>query len=100
MGENGVASCDLTMIIFLIGAGLATVTPIVCFASSVKHLPMILIGFLQYMSPTFGLICGYMLNESLTHKQFIGYLFIWAGVIIYSVVTAIREKKKKEAEAS
>ena len=40
MGENGMASVDLGIQFFLIGAGIVTVLPILIYASCVKRLPM------------------------------------------------------------
>lgn len=91
-GANGLGGMDFTEFAFLVGAGLATVIPIVCYAAAVRFLPLTLMGFLQYLSPTFSILCGYILGQSMSHAQFISYLFIWAGVIIYSVLTAIRSK--------
>lgn len=97
MGENGMASVDLGIQFFLIGAGIVTVLPILIYASCVKRLPMTIMGFLQYLSPTFGIVCSYLMGESMGKNEYILFSFIWTGVLLYSVVTAIREKKEKRA---
>ena len=93
-GMDGLGGMDFGEFAFLVGAGLATVIPIVCYAAAVRFLPLTLMGFLQYLSPTFSILCGYILGQSMSHDQFISYLFIWAGVIIYSIVSAYRSKKE------
>ena len=97
MGENGMASVDLGIQFFLIGAGIVTVLPILIYASCVKRLPMTIMGFLQYLSPTLGIVCSYLMGETMGKNDYILFGFIWTGVLLYSIVTAIREKKENRA---
>ena len=97
MGESGMASVDLGVQFFLIGAGIVTVMPILLYASCVKRLPMTIMGFLQYLSPTLGIVCSYLTGESMGKNEYILFAFIWTGVLLYSIVTAIREKKENRA---
>ena len=97
MGENGLASVDLGIQFFLIGAGIVTVLPILIYASCVKRLPMTIMGFLQYLSPTLGIVCSYLMGETMGKNEYILFGFIWTGVLLYSIVTAIREKKENRA---
>ena len=93
MGESGMASVDLGVQFFLIGAGIVTVMPILLYASCVKRLPMTIMGFLQYLSPTLGIVCSYLTGETMGKNEYILFAFIWTGVLLYSIVTAIRERK-------
>ena len=97
IGENGMASVDLGIQFFLIGAGIVTVLPILIYASCVKRLPMTIMGFLQYLSPTLGIVCSYLMGETMGKNEYILFGFIWTGVLLYSIVTAIREKKENRA---
>lgn len=97
MGENGMASVDLGIQFFLIGAGIVTVLPILIYASCVKRLPMTIMGFLQYLSPTLGIVCSYLMGETMGKNEYILFGFIWTGVLLYSIVTAIRQKKESRA---
>lgn len=97
MGENGMASVDLGIQFFLIGAGIVTVLPILIYASCVKRLPMTIMGFLQYLSPTLGIVCSYLMGETMGKNEYILFGFIWTGVLLYSIVTAIRQKKENRA---
>lgn len=72
-------------ILLLIGAGVVTAIPLLLFASSAKRLPLSLIGFTQYISPTISLIIGiFVYNEGFTTIDMIGFCFIWAALIVYS----------------
>ena len=46
-----------------------TVLPILIYASCVKRLPMTIMGFLQYLSPTLGIVCSYLMGETMGEKR-------------------------------
>ena len=58
---------------------------------------MTIMGFLQYLSPTLGIVCSYLMGETMGKNEYILFGFIWTGVLLYSIVTAIREKKENRA---
>ena len=95
MGENGMASVDFSLQIFLMGAGIVTIMPILLYASCVKRMPMTIMGFLQYLAPTLSLLSGCILGENLGKSECLLLAFIWTGVLLYSIVTTIREKKSR-----
>ena len=99
MGDNGIASVTPMKLLLLVGAGIVTITPILIYANCVRHLPLLLMSFMQYLSPTFGLFSGILLGEALTKDKMIRFLFIWAGIIVFSVSSVIEmRKQKKEGE--
>lgn len=73
------------VILLLIGAGVVTAIPLLLFASGAKRLPLSLIGFTQYISPTISLLIGiFLYHEGFTAVDTIGFCFIWAALAIYS----------------
>ena len=93
MGENGLASVDFSAQIFLMGAGVVMALPIMLYASCVKRLPMTVMGFLQYLSPTFGLLCSFLTGEDIGKNEYLLLALIWTGVLFYTITTMIRDKK-------
>jgi len=74
------------VIMLLIGAGIVTAVPLLLFASGAKRLPMSLIGFTQYISPTISLIIGiFVYHEGFTAIDVIAFCFIWAALAIYTI---------------
>lgn len=74
------------VILLLLGAGIVTAVPLLFFASGAKRLPMSLIGFTQYISPTISLIIGiFVYHEGFTATDVIAFCFIWAALAIYTV---------------
>ena len=95
-GANGLGSLDLELQIFLMVAGIVTVTPILIYASCVKRLPMVLMGIIQYLSPTLGLVSSLILKEEMGQSQLTTLCFIWVALLIYTVVTLIRDSRSKK----
>lgn len=87
------------VIILLIGSGIVTAIPLLLFASGAKRLPMSVIGFTQYISPTISLIIGiFMYNESFTAVDMVAFGFIWAALAIYSFSQMSFSKSLKSRE--
>lgn len=99
MGENGMASVNPQMQLFLMGAGIVTVLPVLLYASCVKRMPMTIMGFLQYLAPTLGIVCSLILGETMGKNEYMLFGFIWTGVLLYSIVTAIREKRAAKSSS-
>ncbi|MDP4085964.1 MAG: EamA family transporter RarD [Bacillota bacterium] len=72
--------------LLLIGAGAVTAVPLLYFAKGAQKIPLSLLGFLQYISPTLTLILGiFVYNERFTKMQLLSFMFIWSALVIYSL---------------
>jgi len=75
---------------WLVAAGPVTLIPLVCFNAATRHLPYTTIGFLQYTAPTLVLLQAVLLfGEHLSSSTLIAFIFIWAGLAVYSVDAVI-----------
>jgi chloramphenicol-sensitive protein RarD len=72
-----------TLTALLILAGPLTVAPLTAFAFAARRLPLGLIGFLQFISPTLQFACGVYLGERLAPSNLLAFGFIWAGVATF-----------------
>ncbi|KYG29303.1 EamA family transporter RarD [Alkalihalobacillus trypoxylicola] len=80
----------------LIGGGIATAIPLLLFASAAKRIPFSLIGFLQYLAPTIMLILGvFIYKEPFSWIQAIAFLFIWSGLIFFTLASSKRSIERK-----
>lgn len=67
-------------------SGIVTAVPLLLFAAAAKKLRLATIGFLQYITPTMHfLLAVTIFGETFTHTHLISFLFIWAGLVLYSV---------------
>jgi chloramphenicol-sensitive protein RarD len=71
---------------WLVAAGPVTLVPLVCFNAAARHLPYTTLGFLQYLAPTLVLLQAVLLfGEHLSSSTLVAFIFIWAGLAVYSV---------------
>lgn len=83
-GGNVYQSCNMVTLLLLIGAGAATATPLLLFTASAKLLPLKLIGFLQYISPSITLLLGVLVyGEPFSGSTATAFGFIWLGVLLF-----------------
>lgn len=72
--------------LWLIAAGPVTLVPLVCFNAAARHLPYTTLGFLQYVAPTLVLLQAVLLfDEHLSSSTLLAFMFIWAGLAVYTV---------------
>ncbi|MBX8537265.1 EamA family transporter RarD [Pseudomonas cichorii] len=72
--------------LWLAAAGPVTLVPLVCFNAAARHLPYTTLGFLQYIAPTLVLALAVLLyGEHLNTSTIVTFVFIWAGLAIYSI---------------
>ena len=86
---QGSGSFGLTSLLttgFLIGAGAVTATPLILFASGANRLPLSLMGFIQYLSPTIALVIGVAVyHEPFTTAHMISFSLIWLALTVFSL---------------
>lgn len=78
-------SGDLLTISVLIGAGAVTATPLLLFTSCAKLLPLKIVGFMQYLSPTISLFLGiFVYGEVFTSTHMLSFGCIWLGLLFFT----------------
>jgi chloramphenicol-sensitive protein RarD len=79
-GMNGTGAflhTDTMTAIFMAGAGIITIMPLLLFASAARRIPLSLMGILQYISPTLQFLVGVVIyKEAFSNIQLIGYAFV------------------------
>lgn len=84
-GNSSYVGASVLKIIYLVGAGAATATPMLLFTACARLLPLKVVGFMQYLSPTISLLIGiFMYGESFTFTMMIAFSFIWLGLLIFT----------------
>ncbi len=79
----------------LVGGGAVTAIPLILFAAAANTIPLTLLGFIQYISPTIALIIGVFVNgESFTLAHGVCFGCIWCGLALVAI-DAIRKGRKR-----
>jgi len=84
--------------LLLLLAGPVTAIPLLWFANGARRLPLSLLGFFQYISPTLQLACAVLLfGESFTHVHALTFTFIWAGVALFLADSVLKMRAAQRA---
>ena len=69
----------------LAGFGFLTAVPLILFGSAAQHLPLRVIGFMQYLTPTiqFILALAYF-HEQMSAVRWVGFALVWSALAILS----------------
>lgn len=84
-GFGAFGNVDAFTALLLVLTGVITVGPLIWFASAARLIPLSMMGFIQYISPTLQFIIGVTLfHEPFNATKLIGFSIIWVALIIYS----------------
>lgn len=82
------------IISLLIIGGLLTTLPLAGFSYGARNLNLSTVGIIQYISPTVSFSIGvFIYKEVFTFSHLITFLFIWAGIIIYTIDAVVKIRK-------
>ncbi|RFA10044.1 EamA family transporter [Subtercola boreus] len=70
----------------LVAAGAVTAVPLLLFASAAKRLPLVQMGFVQYLTPIMQLLTGvFILGEPMPPERLIGFAIVWIALLVLTV---------------
>ena len=71
--------------VLLIGSGVLTTVPLLCFAYGARRIRMTSLGILQYVSPTCSFLLGlFVYKENITPEGLFTFVCIWIGLTLYT----------------
>mgnify|MGYP003623239098 CR=1 FL=1 len=74
--------------VLLVGAGVITTIPLLCFAFGARRIRMTSLGILQYVNPTCSFLLGvFVYKENITADGLITFVCIWIGLALYTYET-------------
>lgn len=83
------ATPDLAL--YLMGTGVVTAVPLVLFSYGANLLPLNVLGFFQYISPTIGLLLGiFFFHETFGLAQISALGFVWVAIVLFTVAESLR----------
>ena len=95
--QHSFATGSLKSDLFLVGSGIATALPLLWFGIGAQKIPLYLVGFLQYISPTISLILGVLMyGESFTKDHLITFACIWIAIALFTMsnIRSVIKRKK------
>jgi chloramphenicol-sensitive protein RarD len=91
-GHFGHASTSTEVLLAL--TGVVTALPLVFFGSAVRRLTLTTLGLMQYIAPTIQFLLGvFLYKEPFTRARAVGFVVIWAGLIVDSAESLITHRR-------
>lgn len=89
---------DSLQAVLIILSGLVTAGPLLLFAAGVRALPLAVLGFFQYLSPTMQFILAVtLLGEPIDPGRLFGFYWIWTALLLFSGEALWRWWKARQA---
>lgn len=81
----------------LAGAGVVTAVPLLFFAAASRRLPLVYMGFVQYVTPLIQFLVGvFVLHEAMPPERWVGFGIVWLALVVLSadMVVAARAGRR------
>jgi chloramphenicol-sensitive protein RarD len=86
--------------ILLILAGPVTSIPLLMFGYAARSIPLSMLGFIQYITPTLQFMLGvFIYNEPFPMSRLVGFCIIWLALLLYSI-ESVRFNRRQKANLS
>ena len=83
-GSNAFQIQDGVTAAYLVGSGVVTATPLMFFAACAQMLPLNMVGFMQYLSPTVSMLLGiFVYGEEFSRAHIWTFGLIWLGLACF-----------------
>ncbi len=86
VGKSTLTGYGAGHLLLLASSGLITIVPLVAFAVAAQALPLSVLGFMQYLTPTIQFLLGVLwAHEQMPTSRWIGFGIIWIALAVYTV---------------
>ena len=93
--SSDMMSNEVTLNLLLIGAGIVTTLPLLCFIGAAKRLPYSTLGLFQYLGPSIMFLLAVILyDEVFSIERAVTFTCIWGALALYSW-DSLRASKEK-----
>ena len=83
-GTGAFAHSGYRLDILMVGAGLVTTVPLLLFASAAQHIPLTMVGILQYIAPTLQFLIGVLVfKEPFSGARLVGFSMVWVALVLF-----------------
>jgi len=86
--------------LLLAASGVITAVPLLLFGASARMVPLTTLGILQYVAPSCQFMIGvFLYNEPFDLQRLVGFLFIWAALLIFAAENLLTQRRQATLEA-
>lgn len=79
----------------VVSTGIVTTGPLLLFSMSARRIPLSVVGFLQYITPSLQFLIGvFVFHEAFSTRKLHGFALVWAGLALILVEGVWRTARK------
>jgi chloramphenicol-sensitive protein RarD len=73
-------------VVLLVGTGVVTVIPLLCFGGAATRIPLSTLGLMQYVTPTVQFLLGILFfHEPMPAMRWVGFSLIWLALVLFTI---------------
>ncbi|TRY33954.1 EamA family transporter RarD [Aliiglaciecola sp. M165] len=92
---------EMTLNLLLIGAGIVTTAPLLCFTAAARRIRYSTLGFFQYIGPSIMfLLAVFLYGEPLHEARLMTFGFVWCALLLFSADSYRAYSQQKMALAN
>ncbi|GAA2212714.1 EamA family transporter RarD [Nonomuraea monospora] len=85
-------------VLLMVGTGLLTAVPLICFGAAAISVPLSTIGLLQYIAPILQFACGVLVaGEVMPSSRWIGFSIVWLALAVFTYDSLRAARKTRTA---
>lgn len=93
-----IGTVSATHTALLLAAGVVTAVPLLFFAAASRRLPLIYMGFIQYLGPIIQFFVGVLiLREPMSPERWAGFALVWIALLILTIDGLIGAHRNRRA---
>ncbi|MDI2128573.1 EamA family transporter RarD [Yinghuangia seranimata] len=99
-GEGTLGTVSAGHTLLLMGTGVVTAIPLLCFGAAAVRVPLSTIGMLQYLGPILQFSVGvWIYHEAMPTSRWIGFGLIWTALVVLSADALAQSRRTRRAVA-
>ena len=84
----------------LVGAGVMTAIPLLCFGAAANRVPLTMLGLMQYLAPSLQFLTGVLVfDEPMRPGRWAGFVIIWACLLAFVAEGFSQQRRGSRAAA-
>jgi chloramphenicol-sensitive protein RarD len=81
--------------LLIMGTGVITVLPLLCFGGAATRIPLSTLGLMQYITPTVQFLLGiFFFDEPMPAMRWVGFGLIWLSLVLFTFET-LRNRRRQ-----
>jgi chloramphenicol-sensitive protein RarD len=93
-GASTFASEGAGHVALLVGTGVVTVIPLLCFGGAATRIPLSTLGLMQYLTPTVQFLLGILVfHEPMPAMRWVGFSLIWLALVLFTI-ESLRSRRR------